>query len=92
MGGGSRKLYIVMRGDHFNKITFKRGGGGDRLNFIVFSRKSSDPLPPQAINNDRSLIVINSFDKPNIRFFKFLFAGLVRHVMPRIRNVLGTVG
>ena len=24
-GGGSRKLYIVMRGDHFNKITFKGG-------------------------------------------------------------------
>ena len=27
---------------------------GDRLNFIVFSPKSSDP-PLQAINNDRSL-------------------------------------
>ena len=25
--GGSRKLYIVMRGDHFKKITFKGGIG-----------------------------------------------------------------
>ena len=45
-GGGSRKLYIVMRGDHFNKITFKRG---DRLNFIVFSPKSLKQ--PQQLNH-----------------------------------------
>ena len=40
-GGGSRKLSIVMTGDRFNEITFK---GVDRLNFTVFSPKSSDPL------------------------------------------------
>ena len=39
-GGGSRKSSKVIR--------------GDRLNFILFSPKSSPP-PPQTINNDRSL-------------------------------------
>ena len=47
-GGESRKSSNVIRGEHFNEVTFK---GGDRLNFTLFSPKS---FPP-AINNDRSL-------------------------------------
>ena len=52
-GGESPKSSTVIRGDHFSEVTFQRG---DRLNFTLFSPKSS-PLPP-AINNDRSLIVL----------------------------------
>ena len=49
--GGSPKSSKVIRGDHFNEVTFKRG---NRLNFTLFSPKSPPPHPP-AINNDRSL-------------------------------------
>ena len=55
-GAGSRKSSNVISGDHFSEVKFVRG---DRLNFTLFSPKSTDPpLPPpptQAINNDRSL-------------------------------------
>ena len=42
-GEGSRKLSIVMRGDHFNEITFK---DGDRLNFTVLAQNPPTPPPP----------------------------------------------
>ena len=48
MGGGIRESHKMLFGGNIS-ITFK--GGGDRLNFTLFSPKS---FPP-AINNDRSL-------------------------------------
>ena len=39
--GGSRKSSKVIRGDHFSEVTLK--GGRDRLNFTLFSPKSSPP-------------------------------------------------
>ena len=54
-GGGSRKSSNVIRGNHFSEVTFQWSNikRGDRLNFTLFSPKSS-VFPSPAINNDRS--------------------------------------
>ena len=63
-GGGSRKTSKVISGA--GSLQWSNIQRGDRVNFTLFSPKSS-PRPPQAINNDQSLIQIllsPTFQKP----------------------------
>ena len=56
MGWGSRKSSKVIRGGSLQCRSIQRG---NRLNFTLFSPKTSTPPlpPPQATNNDRSLSI-----------------------------------
>ena len=69
MGGGgeSRKSSNVIQWSKIQR--------GDRLNFTLFSPKSStlSPLPPQAINNDRSLSEALLWHLFGIELFAFFF-------------------
>ena len=78
MVGGGRGGGMGGRGESrksSNVIQWSKIQRGDRLNFTLFSPKSStlSPLPPQAINNDRSLSEALLWRLFGIELFAFFF-------------------
>ena len=81
-GGGERESHQILFG---GSLQWNNIQSGDRLNFTLFSLKSS-PLPPPAINNERSLSCPISLTF-NCKCYFVLLILIVSKIRPSLSSV-----